>query len=121
MDSGKKVLRVLCYDTTSWVKENFEPKVCIQISCHYLIVIISSNDRYSFEQVKSFNENRKDIELQMIYSQDRLSEETARFAAGFDAVCLFVNDTADAGALSVLSMCGVRRNMRVSDTMSLIL
>ena len=76
---------------------------------------------YSFEQVKSFNENRKDMELQMVYSQDRLSEETARFAAGFDAVCLFVNDTADAEALSVLSMCGVRRNMRVSDTMSPIL
>ncbi|KAL3816506.1 hypothetical protein ACHAXA_011311 [Cyclostephanos tholiformis] len=84
VDSKKKVLKVLCYDTTSWVKENFEPKV------------------------KSFNEKRDDIELQMNYTQDRLNDKTARFAAGYEAVCLFVNDTADAESISVLSMCGVK-------------
>lgn len=117
VDSSKRVLRVLCYDTTSWVKENFEPKVCIQNSCHIFLFFLNyTNVMDFFEQVISFNESREDIVLQMNYTQDRLSETTARFAAGYDAVCLFVNDTADAGALSVLSMCGVRRNILVSDT-----
>jgi hypothetical protein len=44
----------------------------------------------------------------MNYTQDRLNDKTARFAAGYEAVCLFVNDTADAESISVLSMCGVR-------------
>lgn len=83
-DANKKVLKVLCYDTTSWVKENFEP------------------------QIKSFNDNSKDLVVKMDYTQDRLNFKTARFAAGHDAVCLFVNDTADAEALWVLSMAGVK-------------
>ena len=58
--------------------------------------------------MKSFNQSREDIELQLNYTQDRLSENTARFAAGYEAVCLFVNDIADAGSISALSMCGVR-------------
>ncbi|KAL7531075.1 hypothetical protein ACHAXR_003828 [Thalassiosira sp. AJA248-18] len=81
---NKKVLKVMCYDTTSWVKENFEP------------------------QVKSFNENGEDLKVMMDYTQDRLDVKTAKFAAGYDAVCLFVNDTADAETLWVLSMCGVK-------------
>jgi hypothetical protein len=44
----------------------------------------------------------------MNYTQDRLSENTARFATGYEVVCLFVNNIADAGSISVLSMCGVR-------------
>mmetsp|Transcript_14741 Transcript_14741/g.25999 ORF Transcript_14741/g.25999 Transcript_14741/m.25999 type:complete len:356 (-) Transcript_14741:623-1690(-) len=84
VDSNKKVLKVLCYDTTSWVKENFEP------------------------QVNSFNENGADLKVQMDYTQDRLGAKTAKFAAGYDAVCLFVNDTADAETLWILSMCGVK-------------
>ncbi len=117
MDSSKKVLKVLCYDTTSWVEENFEPKVCIQNSFHYLnrYSLTPPTTWNSFEQIKSFNESGKDMVLQMNYTQDRLSEKTARFAAGYDAVCLFVNDAADADVLSVLSMCGVRRNILVSD------
>lgn len=80
----KKVIKVLCYDTTSWVKENFQP------------------------QVGSFNESGDDVEVDMDYTQDRLGVKTAKFAAGYDAVCLFVNDTADAETLWVLSMCGVK-------------
>jgi hypothetical protein len=81
----------------------------------FLFFLNYTNDMDFFEQVQSFNESREDIVLQMNYTQDRLSEKTARFAAGYDAVCLFVNDIADAEALSVLSMCGVRRNILVSD------
>jgi D-lactate dehydrogenase len=81
----KKVLKVLCYDTTSWVKENFEPAV------------------------ESFNEeDGTDLKVEMDYTQDRLDAKTAKFAAGYDAVCLFVNDTADAETLWILSMCGVK-------------
>ena len=44
----------------------------------------------------------------MDYTADRLSVKNAKFAAGYDAVCLFVNDTADAETLWILSMAGVR-------------
>ena len=82
----KKVLKVLCYDTTSWVKENFEP------------------------QIEAFNKDMTvDLKVQMDYTQDRLDVKTAKFAAGYDAVCLFVNDTADADTIYVLSMCGVSK------------
>eukprot|EP01082_Thalassiosira_pseudonana_P003975 g3223.t1 g3223 contig12:1654225-1655919(+) len=77
---GKKVFKVLCYDTVSWVKENFEP------------------------QVKAFNESQSDVHVKMSYTQDRLDMNTASYAAGYEAVCLFVNDTADANVIQVLSM-----------------
>jgi len=80
-----RVLKVLCYDTTSWVKENFDP------------------------QIEAFNKDASvDLKVQMDYTQDRLDVKTAKFAAGYDAVCLFVNDTADAETIYVLSMCGVK-------------
>jgi len=83
--SEKKLMKVMCYDTTSWVKENFEPKIT------------------------SFNEDETvDLKVQMDYTQDRLDMKTAKFAAGYDAVCLFVNDTADAKTIQILSMAGVK-------------
>ena len=54
----KKVFKVLCYDTVSWVKENFEP------------------------QVKAFNESQSDVQVKMSYTQDRLDMNTASYAAG---------------------------------------
>jgi len=84
-DIATKSLKLLCYDTTSWVKENFEP------------------------QIKSFNETGAGLQVQMDYTADRLDPKTAKFAAGYDAVCLFVNDDASTfETLQVLSMCGVR-------------
>mmetsp|Transcript_573 Transcript_573/g.1174 ORF Transcript_573/g.1174 Transcript_573/m.1174 type:complete len:517 (-) Transcript_573:173-1723(-) len=80
----KEKLKVLCYDTTSWVQENFEP------------------------QVKAFNESQGEFEIQMDFTQDRLGVKTAKYASGYQAVCLFVNDTADAEVMWVLSMCGVK-------------
>lgn len=79
-----KTLKVLCYDTASWVKENFEP------------------------QISAFNEGGKGLRIKMDFTQDRLDARTAKFAAGYDAVCLFVNDTADREALVVLYMGGVK-------------
>ena len=81
----EKVLKILCYDTTSWTRENFKP------------------------QIEEFNNNNgTDVHLQMDYTQDRLDVNTAKFAAGYDGICLFVNDTADVDTLWVLSMCGVK-------------
>ena len=78
-----EVFKVLCYDTTSWVRENFEP------------------------QVEEFNQNNQYIVIKMDYTADRLDVNTASYAVGYDAVCLFVNDTASADVLQVLSMGGV--------------
>lgn len=54
----KEKLKVLCYDTTSWVQENFEP------------------------QVKAFNEGQGELEIQMDFTQDRLDVKTAKYASG---------------------------------------
>ena len=48
VDPSKRVLRVLCYDTTSWVKENFEPKVCIQNSCHIFLFLSNYTNTWIF-------------------------------------------------------------------------
>ena len=42
------------------------------------------------------------------YREPRLSEETASLAAGFPAVCLFVNDVCDATVLEMLAAGGTR-------------
>ena len=59
-------------------------------------------------QIEKFNNEGKDLKLQMDYTSDRLDMKTAKYAAGYDAVCLFVNDNADTNALWVLSMGGVK-------------
>ena len=43
-----------------------------------------------------------------LFIEARLNATTARLAAGSSAVCLFVNDTADAATLAVLAEVGVR-------------
>lgn len=43
----------------------------------------------------------------MEYTTERLSEQSATFAAGYDAVCLFVNDDASEKILQTLSLLGV--------------
>ena len=44
----------------------------------------------------------------LTFFEPRLSEETAELAAGFDAVCIFVNDAADGSVLTRLKELGVR-------------
>ena len=78
-----EVFKVLCYDTTSWVRENFEP------------------------QVEAFNKSNDFAVIKMDYTADRLDINSASYAVGYDAVCLFVNDTASADVLQILSMGGV--------------
>ncbi|MEF2551690.1 2-hydroxyacid dehydrogenase [Aurantimonas sp. A2-1-M11] len=44
----------------------------------------------------------------LLFHEPRLTEQTAPLAAGSDAVCLFVNDVADAETLSILARQGIR-------------
>ena len=42
------------------------------------------------------------------YAESRLDERTAALANGYDGVCIFVNDTANAKVIRKLASCGVR-------------
>jgi D-lactate dehydrogenase len=77
-------LRVLCYDTTSWVKDGFQPAFA------------------------EFNAHNKDFEILMEFTPERLGAKSATYAAGYDAVCTFVNDTADSAVIHTLSRLGVK-------------
>jgi CRP-like cAMP-binding protein len=82
---GAVVCRVLCYDTTSWVSEGFKPAV------------------------ETFNAEQKDgICIDMNFTTERLSEQSATYAAGYDAVCCFVNDNANSDVIQTLSLLGVK-------------
>jgi CRP-like cAMP-binding protein len=83
---GKDTLRVLVYDTTSWVSDAFQPAI------------------------QAFNKAQGDGGFQMVvdYTSERLGPNSATYAAGYDAICTFVNDTADADTMQTLSRLGVR-------------
>ncbi|CAB9513165.1 hydroxyacid dehydrogenase homolog [Seminavis robusta] len=83
-ENEKETLRVLCYDTTSWVSDAFQPAV------------------------KAFNADPENSFQMMIdFTTERLGPQSATYAAGYEAICTFVNDTADAGTIQTLSRLGV--------------
>jgi D-lactate dehydrogenase len=63
-----------------------------------------SYDRQFLQAANSDNQHHHDL----VFFEPRLNKETAILAAGFSAVCIFVNDQADAATLQVLSSSGVR-------------
>mmetsp|Transcript_5788 Transcript_5788/g.11581 ORF Transcript_5788/g.11581 Transcript_5788/m.11581 type:complete len:541 (-) Transcript_5788:107-1729(-) len=84
-DPNVPKMRVMCYDATSWTSTGFG------------------------DALKRWNkEHSSDLYIDMQFTTERLSENTATFAAGFDAVCLFVNDDASVEVLRTLSLLGVR-------------
>ena len=89
-NDSKNIFKVMCYDTTSWVSEGFQPAI------------------------KVFNEQQKvehgddAMEIDMHFTTERLSEESATYAAGYDAVCLFVNDSASEQIIRTLSLLNVK-------------
>jgi hypothetical protein len=87
---NNNVCKVLCYDATSWVREGFTPAI--------------KDFNTQQLQTKSTNAYR----IVMDYTTERLGEQTATFAAGYDAVCLFVNDTANASVVQTLSLLNVK-------------
>ena len=81
---GPPQIRVLCYDATSWVVEGFKPAI------------------------EQFNAANSDFKIVMEYSNERLGSKTAICAAGYEAVCTFVNDAADSEVMTTLSRVGVK-------------
>lgn len=82
-DKGER-LRVLCYDATSWVTDSFKPAI------------------------ETFNQESLECQLEFEFTTERLGPNSATYAAGYEAVCTFVNDTADADTMQTLSRLGVK-------------
>lgn len=55
-----------------------------------------------------FNRANAEFHHELVYHQEQLCDDTAEHAKGSDAVCIFVNDTADAPVLERLSEIGVK-------------
>ena len=55
-----------------------------------------------------FNACAKDTELEIKYCETRLNEDTVSLAAGYDAVCVFVNDTVNAAVVEKLYSYGIK-------------
>ena len=55
-----------------------------------------------------FEEYNKNYGYEIKYLETKLNSETAPLAAGYDAVCIFVNDIADKETLEILKNCGVK-------------
>ena len=55
-----------------------------------------------------FDACAKDTELEIKYFETRLNEDTVSLASGFDAVCVFVNDTVNAAVVNKLYSYGIR-------------
>lgn len=58
--------------------------------------------------VPGFDHYAAESGLQIKYFETRLNEDTASLAAGFDAVCVFVNDTVSAPVVETLCRLGVK-------------
>ena len=81
----RRTVKVMCFDATSWTTQGFE------------------------SAVQEYNrEHKQEVCIDMHFTTERLTEQTATFAAGYDAVCLFVNDTASAEVLKTLSLLGIK-------------
>ena len=57
---------------------------------------------------KLFEDYNKNYGFEIKYLETKLNSETAPLAAGYDAVCIFVNDIADKETLYTLKNCGVK-------------
>ena len=58
--------------------------------------------------VPGFDHYAADSGLEIKYFETRLNEDTASLAAGYDAVCVFVNDTVSAPVVDKLCQLGVK-------------
>ena len=67
-------------------------------------VAVFSTKNYDREFLGSANASRHELH----FFEPHLREQTATLAEGFDAVCVFVNDTVDALVVAKLADLGVR-------------
>ncbi len=58
--------------------------------------------------IPSFDKYGKENGIEFKYFETKLNEDTAELASGFDGVCIFVNDTADATVIDKLYNMGVK-------------
>ena len=57
---------------------------------------------------KSFDKYAEQYGIEIKYFETKLNEDTANLANGFDAVCVFVNDTVDARVIDRLAEMNVK-------------
>lgn len=69
-------------------------------------ILFYDTKKYDKEFFDKILPEYKDIEIE--YADSDISPETARYAAGFDAICAFVNSDLSAKVLEILSDIGVR-------------
>ena len=58
--------------------------------------------------IPSFSKYGKENDIEFKYFETKLNEDTAELANGFDGVCIFVNDTANAAVIDKLYNMGVK-------------
>lgn len=58
--------------------------------------------------IPSFDACAKNTELEIKYFETRLNEDTVSLSSGYDAVCVFVNDTVNAAVVEKLYSYGIR-------------
>lgn len=56
----------------------------------------------------SFDKYAEQHEIKIKYFETKLNEDTVNLAHGYDAVCIFVNDTVNAAVIDRLCECGVK-------------
>lgn len=71
------------------------------------MIKIAFYDTRSYDKEAFTKENEK-YGFEIDFFDFKLSEKTALTSKGFDAVCVFVNDTLNAKVISVLKECGVK-------------
>lgn len=71
------------------------------------MIKIAFFDTKEYDQ-KLFNEYNEKYGYEITYLESKLNKETAPLARGFDVVCIFVNDKADANTLKSLEENGVK-------------
>ncbi len=68
-------------------------------------ILFYSTQAYDIE---SFDSANKDYAFELSYVEAHLNEQTALLANGYEAVCVFVNDSVNAEVLRILSEIGVK-------------
>lgn len=71
-------------------------------------VMVFSTKPYDERSLRAAHEADDKAEHELVFLEHRLNRETAELAAGYDAVCAFVNDDLGAEVLAVLARGGVR-------------
>lgn len=97
-----QIVRALCPDqktrSSIAVAETFA-KLCVM---KVAVFSTKAYDRQFFEAINAKHNH------ELVFFEPRLEHETAPLAAGFPAVCLFVNDQADAHTLETLAANGTK-------------